>query len=132
MKCSVTTFVLLLVLLAGCRTAPAVAPDKPFEDSENVGSTSVERGRDSRWPEVREVFAREHPSCAVCGRPVENVHHGIPVHVDPSRELDPVNLYPFCREHHFVFGHLGDWHSWNPDVAKDIGIWRSKYRSRPK
>lgn len=92
----------------------------------------VARGRTSEWAVFRDTYAKAHPRCAVCGRPVENVHHGVPVHVDPTRELDPKNCYPFCRTHHFIFGHLGDWRSWNPDIENDIGIWRGKYAKRPR
>lgn len=82
----------------------------------------VVQSRSSRWPEVRARHLKQNPACAVCGttKRVE-AHHVIPVHIDPSRELDPRNLITLCRKltggHHLAFGHLGDWKLFNPCVA---------------
>ena len=32
--------------------------------------------------------------------PVEEVHHVVPVHADPSREFDLSNVEGICAEHH--------------------------------
>lgn len=80
--------------------------------------------RSSDWPKVQKEFLKENPTCAVCGTKGKllnklNVHHIMPYHVDSIRELDKTNLITLCREHHFLFGHLLNWKSSNPDVVKD-------------
>jgi len=60
-------------------------------------------------------------------------HHVVPVHIDPSRELDPENLVTLCEgpsfNCHLFFGHLRNWSSFNPDIRKDAEEWRKKLRS---
>jgi hypothetical protein len=46
-------------------------------------------------------------------------------------ELDRANLITLCRDHHFWFGHLGSWSSWNANVREDAAIWRAKIANRP-
>ena len=74
-----------------------------------------------------------HDSCAVCGGVKDlEVHHIHPYHLQPTMELDSNNLITLCEHNHchFAFGHLYDWHSWNPDVLRDSTTWRSKIRHR--
>ena len=91
--------------------------------------------RSSKWPAVRAEWLKSHGECAVCGeRDKLEVHHVVPFHVDPSRELDESNLITLCTGStncHLMFGHLKNFRSWNPDVKKDATIWREKIRKRP-
>ena len=78
--------------------------------------------RSSQWPKLRQKWLTEHPECAACGRRDETVtpHHIVPVHVDPSMELEESNLISLC-EHptwncHSKIGHAGNWRDWVPHV----------------
>lgn len=95
--------------------------------------------RSSKWPAVRAEHLRAHPACEACGErrtKVLAVHHIVPFHVDPMKELDPENLITLCEGEsvncHLLFGHLRNWRSWNVDVRKDAAEWRAKIKSRPK
>lgn len=90
--------------------------------------------RSTRWKTVRNNFVKENNCCAICGKTENlNVHHKIPFHEDPSLELDENNLVVLCENDnlncHFVFGHLMDWRNYNPDIDKDIEVWRKKLGS---
>ena len=89
--------------------------------------------RSNEWPRVRKEFLKQNPECAVCGKRTGlNVHHIVPFHIAPSKELYHSNLITLCRRHHLLFGHLGLWKSWNEDVLEDCWVWRHKLRNRPK
>jgi 5-methylcytosine-specific restriction endonuclease McrA len=78
--------------------------------------------RDSRWPALRAAHLRAFPTCASCGgKDVLEVHHAVPVHIDPSRELDPTNLITLCekRRCHLIVGHIWNWKLMNTKV-RDI------------
>lgn len=78
--------------------------------------------RSGQWPSVRNAHLSLFPTCAACGQTKRpQVHHIKPVHLFPELELDPFNLITLgegCTSgnHHFLFGHLGDWRAWNPKV----------------
>ena len=55
----------------------------------------------------------------------------IPVHIDPSRELDESNLMTLCEPHHYTFGHYCKWASRNENVRRDADTWRRKILERP-
>jgi hypothetical protein len=84
--------------------------------------------RSPKWRQLRKTHLIKQPNCMVCGssyRP--EVHHIIPVHLDPSKELDPNNLITLCDKYcHFIFGHLMNWWSHNPDIIEDANIFSSK------
>lgn len=80
--------------------------------------------RSPKWRAVRRRWLKDHPTCAACGRRLfRQVHHKVPVHIDPSRELDPTNLITLCEipkvNHHLNVGHLGDWTRYNSNVVAD-------------
>jgi 5-methylcytosine-specific restriction protein A len=90
-------------------------------------------GRAPGWPALRKAHLRVEPCCQVCGTPDgPEVHHVLPVHRFPERELDAGNLLTLCRVHHLWVGHLGSWHSWNSEVWLDAAEWRAKIAARPK
>jgi hypothetical protein len=97
----------------------------------------VPRGtkRDSLWPMVRANHLRREPTCQVCGGNKKlEVHHKIPFHVNPSRELDPTNLITLCEAKkkgvncHLFFGHFGDYRRYNDDVVIDALLWSQRLR----
>jgi hypothetical protein len=89
-------------------------------------------GRSYLWPVVRKKHLEKQPYCMACGSKIKpEVHHIIPYHVDPSKELAEDNLITLCDKYcHFVFGHLMDWKSWNPGVSEDAYIFNQKIISR--
>lgn len=99
------------------------------------GKTTIGRPRSSEWPKVRKEHLKLFPTCAVCGG-AENlqIHHIIPYHIDNTKELDKSNLITLCESkgsnHHILFGHLGNFKSFNPDVEKDAAVWNAKIKNR--
>lgn len=92
--------------------------------------------RSPRWPALRKAHLEKEPCCRACGtRKHLNVHHVVPVHVDPTQELVPENLITLCEtpgsNHHLAFGHLGAWKSWNGSVRSDADWYRAKVENRP-
>lgn len=93
--------------------------------------------RSREWPEVRNKFLESNPNCVICGgnKKIE-VHHITPFHMAPELELNPENLITLCEAKrfgancHLLFGHLGNYRSFNPDVITDSGIWSKKIESR--
>lgn len=89
--------------------------------------------RSYKWPKVRKKHLEKQPCCAACGsctRP--EVHHITPVHLDPSKELDPDNLITLCDKYcHFIFGHFMNYHSWNPNVIEDAREYLNNKNNRP-
>lgn len=89
--------------------------------------------RSPLWPKVRKAHLAEHPRCEACGKKGMNqVHHEIPVHVAPEKELDRDNLITLCGDCHFVFGHLWNWVSWNTAVRATCNQMRMLRLARPK
>lgn len=77
--------------------------------------------RSSKWPAFRAAWLKDHPKCCACGRGDElEVHHKIPVHVQPSLELDESNVMTLCARSnwfcHYLIGHNGT--SWQ-DYRRD-------------
>jgi len=89
--------------------------------------------RSGKWATVRKTHIKASPTCAVCGGTSKiTVHHLVPFHIDPSKELDPTNLITLCEswnngvQCHLWFGHLGNYKDINPDVLADTKIWNKK------
>lgn len=93
----------------------------------------VKRHRD--WPRKRDEILKLSPACIVCGRSDElDVHHIQPYHERPDLELVNDNLCVLCGgdwNHHFWFGHLGSWKSWNLRVREDAAWFRRRMKCRP-
>jgi len=86
--------------------------------------------RSGQWRRVRKDFIKGKV-CAVCGGKKKlEVHHVVPVHLDKSLELEENNLIALCRGHHFLFGHLLSWWSYNPDIKEDARAWYNKIKTR--
>lgn len=93
--------------------------------------------RSPKWPAARAKHLLAHPVCEVCGHNKDlEVHHIMPYHLKPELELDPKNFITLgvkcpTGNHHFLFGHLGSWQSYNKDVVADAAAWRKKIKERP-
>jgi 5-methylcytosine-specific restriction protein A len=89
--------------------------------------------RSPKWSKVRQDFLKDNNFCAACGKRIQlEVHHIEPVHINPDRELDPSNLITLCGSRcHIIFGHLGDYKSWNKDVISDCSVYLNKVKNRP-
>ena len=93
--------------------------------------------RSPKWNYKKKEFEQSNPKqCAVCGHTKVALHHILPFHIDSSVELEDNNLIWLCegfmtRNHHFEFGHLQNWKSWNEEVKLDAEIWRLKIQHRP-
>lgn len=79
--------------------------------------------RSSQWPKVRAAHLLREPYCQCCGsRESVEVHHVIPVHVQPADELKQNNLITLCdgvNKCHFRVGHHKHWDMWNVNVRED-------------
>jgi 5-methylcytosine-specific restriction endonuclease McrA len=87
------------------------------------GKVPLFKRRSSKWDDVRDAFLIANPSCAGCGTLVKlEVHHIVPFHVDPSKELNTDNLITLCEDVekcHIRIGHLGSFRKANPNVRED-------------
>lgn len=91
--------------------------------------------RSPQWANLRKQWLAVNPTCAACdGKKKLEVHHIVPVHIDPSKELDSDNLITLCEQgshnDHFLFGHLLDWKSMNPSCIVDSQRIRGEIRAR--
>jgi len=90
--------------------------------------------RASGWSRVRREHLLRQPTCQVCGRTNHlEVHHIEDYSTIPELELEPSNLITLCggaTKCHFTFGHLGSWHSINPDVVEDAQYFNEKIQNR--
>jgi len=77
---------------------------------------------------------KANPCCAMCGMrsrffgSTVQVHHLIPVHVDPSQACAQSNLLTLCRAHHFRIGHLGNYKDYNTNVLGTILAIKDVYK----
>lgn len=89
--------------------------------------------RSPKWTSVRKQHLKGNPACAACGRDKKlEVHHKIPVHINPEGELDPSNLVTLCADPcHIIFGHLMNFKSYNKDVIDDCAVYLNKVKNKP-
>jgi hypothetical protein len=85
--------------------------------------------RSKDWPKVRKEHLRLQPTCQACNSKTKlEVHHIVPVHIDPTKELVPGNMLTLCENPktgfcHFIFGHLAiSWFKWDPEVIYNAKI----------
>jgi 5-methylcytosine-specific restriction protein A len=103
-----------------------------------AGKIPAGSARSGHWPTVRKEHLLKNPKCAVCsGDKMLEVHHIHPFHLHPDLELNPDNLITLCESKdngvncHLLFGHLGNFKSFNVDVQKDSRTWIDKILKRP-
>ena len=89
----------------------------------NRGATLRLGPRDTAaYKRAMAAYLAVHPVCQFCGKPggkVE-VHHVIPVSVDPTKAADVTNMVTLHRKPdcHMVVGHLGNFRDYNSNVAR--------------
>lgn len=95
--------------------------------------STFDSSRSSQWSRVRKKYLEKYPTCQACGRYDDiEVHHVVPVHLNPDKELDENNLISLCGKYcHFTIGHLMDWKSWNNNVREDAETYLQKVKNRP-
>lgn len=88
--------------------------------------TTIKRSGKS-WQTIRKQHLKEQPACQACGATTKlEVHHIVPVHIDPGGELNPQNLITLCENPntgfcHYIFGHLAiSWFKWDPYVVNRV------------
>lgn len=88
--------------------------------------------RSSQWRKVRAEHIKRQPVCQACGRAKDlDVHHIVPFHVDPTKELDPDNLITLCGSPcHIVFGHFMSYHCHNENVVEMVKTYRAAFDNR--
>lgn len=60
--------------------------------------TSTERGYDATWQRIRASYLMDHPQCADCGEPANEVHHIAPLAQGGTHEAS--NLMALCKGCH--------------------------------
>ncbi len=102
------------------------------------GKHPLGTARSGHWPTVRKHHLERHPVCEVCGGSAKlEVHHIRPFHLHPDLELSPANLVTLCEANkdgvncHLLFGHLGNFKSFNVAVLADAAQWSEKIKARP-
>lgn len=102
------------------------------------GKHPLASARSGHWPTVRKQHLEDHAECAVCGGTAKlEVHHIRPFHLHPALELEPTNLITLCEANkggvncHLLFGHLGNFKSFNTSVIQDAMAWILKIKNRP-
>ena len=102
-----------------------------------AGKASLGEVRSGKWPGVRATHLKANPTCAVCdGTTKLEVHHIMPFHLDPTKELDPTNLLTLCESSengincHLAFGHVGNYQCVNKTSKQDAKVWNAKFKKR--
>lgn len=92
------------------------------------------KARSPHWAALRDDVIRRQKLCeACCGTRELQVHHVVPVSVDPRLELVRSNLMVLCMgrlECHLRIGHGDDWSSWNPLVREQVSMFEPKHPQR--
>jgi len=88
--------------------------------------------RSGKWYSIRKSFLENNPQCAFCTKTKDlQVHHIIPVHINPELELDISNFMTLCSHDHFTIGHFCNWSSYNITVIEDCDLFRQRIIQRP-
>ena len=92
--------------------------------------------RSPKWAKVRKAKLLLQPECEVCGcTHALEVHHVIPFHIAPEKELDIDNLIVLCQNKkygincHLLIGHMGNFKTFNILCRIDAVTWRMKLKS---
>jgi 5-methylcytosine-specific restriction endonuclease McrA len=97
------------------------------------GKVPLLKKRSSRWYTVRSHFLIKNSSCAACGQTDHlQVHHSVPFHIDPTKELDESNLITLCEDEydcHRIIGHTGNFRKENPSVREDAAKELAKHKA---
>lgn len=95
----------------------------------------AKKPRSPRWKSTRVAHLELNDRCLACGGRVSlEVHHLMPYHLAPDLELEPKNLITLCESSsrcHWIFGHLLNWRSYNPNAKADAMAFFNKVKNRP-
>ena len=80
--------------------------------------------RSPKWAYRRKKHLKTEPQCQWCNSETNlQVHHIVPVHINPALELEDSNMITLCETPnyncHRRVGHFGNWQKFNPNVRKD-------------
>ena len=92
---------------------------------------AAENPRSGKWPALERGVLQAHPTCAGCGKKATVVHHVLPFHLWPEKELDPTNFVAVCPDCHLHLCHLGDFKSFNPCARLDLARHLAEVKARP-
>ena len=113
---------------------------KNYLESKNenyVYGLSTTSTRSGKWKNIAYNYKKKNGKCAVCGKTEKLVvHHKIPFHMNPEKELDENNFVVLCENRpvncHYLFGHLMDWQGYNPNINEDVEIWKKRLEKNLK
>ena len=95
------------------------------------GKTSITKRRHKDWRSFRKDYLKICNECKICGSKRKlAVHHIVPFHVDPSRELQTSNCMTLCFYCHLIFGHLKNYKSYNRQIQFDAIEWEKRIKER--
>jgi 5-methylcytosine-specific restriction protein A len=106
-----------------------------IKDIKDKISGKIPKGhkRSPKWRKLEGEFSKIHKDCKFCGSKKKlQVHHMKPFHLYPELELEVSNLIMLCLRCHLLFGHLGNFRSYNPEIEVDSEVWSHKITNRPK
>ena len=90
-------------------------------------------GRNPGWHKfVKELIKERGGKCEITGSTRKLVgHHKIPFHIRPDLEMIKTNVIilsedVFGSNIHLLFGHLGNYKKYNPDIKEDAVYWNKK------
>lgn len=89
--------------------------------------------RSPLWSKTKKEYETLCPKiCSICETEKNcELHHCLPFHTRPDLENSFSNLLWLCRIHHFWFGHLGKWASFEKDIRAIAKEWNAKIKNRP-
>ena len=88
--------------------------------------------RSGKWRNLSKTTRKEVGHCEACGSKwFLAVHHIIPFHLAPEKELDRENCIVLCGKCHLILGHLRYWKSWNESIKADAAALLKLIRDRP-
>lgn len=105
MAADIAGLVLLVALWAALKIS-----SRPYPTPLGSTDASPLLGRTDPEP-VRRAMEKHrlcNPTCVSCKRTPVDIHHIIPVAVDPAMAGDPANLMSLCPACHIAYGHAGD------------------------
>jgi 5-methylcytosine-specific restriction enzyme A len=125
-----------LIGVAATQWTPPQPEHMPKQEGMSFSAAAPEP-RSPQWPSVRAEHLKVHGECAACGQKDKlQVHHILPFHVHPEKELDPSNLITLCVDGvghtncHLMFGHAGNFKCHNENVAEDAKRFRDMLSGR--
>lgn len=88
--------------------------------------------RSPKWSQIRKKHLDTQNKCQFCGNSKNlEVHHIVPVHINPELELDRGNLITLCDKNcHLLIGHFMNYKSYNPNVVDECMIMQEKIKNR--